>query len=183
MKTKLLPAVITSIAFIIILSVITFSCQKNVSNNQKAQSANPTPDQIIAQAGADMPPYNLNVVLRDGTGGFGFVKFRQHPDTARIINLDTWVVNLQPNHSYLLQRAVDPFTDSTSCNSTAWLTLGLGLTPMSIHTDNKGYGFAPLWRDVTSATRGAGFYIHFQIVDSLTAQPVLTSNCFTYTVR
>jgi len=170
-------------ATIVILSIINFSCQKNVSDNQKIQSTDPTPDQIIAQAGSETPPYNLNVVMKSGTGEFAFVKFRQHPDTARIINLDTWVANLQPNHSYLLQRAVDPFTDSTTCASTAWLTLGFGLTPASIHTDSKGYGFAPLWRDVTSAAPGTEFYIHFQIVDSLTSLPVLSSDCYTYTVR
>ena len=183
MKTKLLTAVITSIAFIIVLSVITFSCQKGVSNNQKIQSNNPTPESVIAAAGIDMPPYNLNVIMRSKTRGLGFTKFRQNADTARIINLDTWVFNLKPNHAYLLQRAVDPFTDTTTCSSTAWLTLGEGLVPHSIHTDRFGFGTAPLWRDVTAAPRGAAFYIHFQIIDSLTSEVVLTSDCNQYTVR
>jgi hypothetical protein len=183
MKTKFLTAVITSIAFIITFSVITFSCQKGVSNNQKIQSNDPTPESVIAQAGTDMPPYNLNVIMRNGSGDFGFIKFRQNADTARIINLDTWVFNLKPNHAYLLQRAVDLFTDSTTCSSTAWLTLGEGLVPHSIHTDRFGFGTAPLWRDVTAATRGAEFYIHFQVIDSLTSEVVLASDCHQYTVR
>ena len=137
----------------------------------------------MAQAGADMPPYNLNVVMQNDHRGFGFIKFRQNPDTARIINLDTWVFNLKPNHAYLLQRAVDPFTDSTTCSSTAWLTLGLGLTPKAIHTNKRGFGYAPLWRDVTAAARGSEFYIHFQVIDSLTSEVVLTSDCHQYTVR
>ena len=161
MKTKFLPAVITSIAFIIVLSVITFSCQKDASNNQKKQSVDPTPDEIIAKAGADMPPYNLNVVMRSGTGEFAFVKFRQHADTARIINRDTWVPNLEPNHAYILLRAVDSLQHG-GCFSTAWLTLGEGLTPTSIHSESKGYGFAPLWRDMTSLGRGTEFYIIFR---------------------
>lgn len=183
MKTKFLTAVTAAISFIIILSVITFSCQKGVSNNQKIQSNDPTPESVIAQAGADMPPYNLNVIMQNDSRGFGFIKFRQNPDTARIINLDTWVFNLKPNHAYLLQRAVDPFTNTTTCSSTAWLTLGLGLTPKAIHTDRFGFGTAALWRDVTAVARGSEFYIHFQIIDSLTSEVVLTSGCHQYTVR
>ena len=71
--------------------------------------------------------YNLNVVFRgDGKtfpNGSGYMEFRQDPDTARIVDLNTWVHNLAPNHSYLLQRAVNPITDA-DCSSTAWLTLG-----------------------------------------------------------
>jgi hypothetical protein len=182
MKTKLLPAVITSIAFIIVLSVITFSCQKGVSNNRKIQSNDPTPESVIAQAGADMPPYNLNVIMR-GERSLGFTRFRQNADTARIINLDTWVFNLKPNRAYLLQRAVNLITDTTECSSTAWLTLGKGLVPQSIHTNSRGFGTAALWRDVTTAARGSEFYIHFQVIDSLTSEVVLTSGCHQYTVR
>jgi hypothetical protein len=182
MKTKFLPAVITSIAFIIVLSVITFSCQKGVSNNKKLQSNDPTPESVIAQTEAAVAPYDLNVLLR-GNRGLGFLKFRQSPDTARIINLDTWLFNLKRNHTYLLQRAVNLITDPTQCSSTAWLTLGLGLTPQAIHTNNWGFGHELLWRDVTSIARGTQFYIHFQIIDSLTSETVLTSDCNTYTVR
>ncbi len=183
MKTKFLKTIAGVAAIIIISCVIFISCQKNVSPDQQVQSTDQTPEAIIAQAGPDMPPYNLNVVMRSSNGGFGFVKFRQHPDTARIVNLDTWLVNLRPNHVYLLQRAVNPITDITECSSTAWLTLGLGLQPQAIHTNSRGYGFAPLFRDITAATRGAEFYIHFQVIDSLTSQTVLTSDCLQYTVR
>jgi hypothetical protein len=182
MKTKFSPALIAGITFIIILPAIIFSCEKNVSGDQKIESDNPTPESIIAQAGKATVPYNLNVIMY-GKSGLGFVKFRQNADTARIINLDTWVFNLKPNHAYLLQRAVDPFSDTTSCSSTTWLTLGLGLTPRAIHTNRFGFGAAPLWRDVTAIPRGAEFYIHFQVIDSLTSKVVLTSGCNTYAVR
>ena len=167
---------------ICIASVLIFSCQKNVSDNQKIQSDNPTPESIIAQTDSAIAPYNLNVLLR-GKRGLGFLKFRQKPDTARIINLDTWLFNLKPNHAYILQRAVNPITDTTECSSTAWLSLGLGLTPQSIHTNRWGFGYEPLYRDVTSAVRGTQFYIHFQVIDSLTSETVLTSDCNTYTIR
>ena len=35
------------------------------------------------------------------------VRFRQDVDPSKIIVLDTWVRDLEPNHQYLLQRAVD----------------------------------------------------------------------------
>ena len=133
-------------------------------------------------------PYNLNVIPTQGMSmhgligkSLGFLKFRQK-DTTHVISLDTWLFDLEPNHSYLLQRAVNPITDS-SCSSTAWLTLGLGLTPQAIHTDKFGFGYEPLYRNVSSIPSGTQFRIHFQIVDSATKATVLTSDCFSYTVK
>src|SRR5436190_945402 len=59
--------------------------------------------------GPATPPFNLEVILRDVTGGqgFGHVKFRQPNDGDKIVFLGTWVRDLAPNHSYMLQRAVD----------------------------------------------------------------------------
>src|SRR4030095_11103507 len=136
----------------------------------------------------NLQPYNIDVKLLPNTdknkpgGGFGFVKFRQDPDTARIITLDTWVFNLQPNHDYQLQRAVNPITDP-DCTSTMWLTLGEGLVAKAIHTDNKGNGQANLFRNITSIARGTEFRIKFQIIDAETLSPVLFSDCEQYTVR
>jgi hypothetical protein len=136
--------------------------------------------------GPDDSGFNLNVVLRGDAkslpGSSGYIEFRQDPDTARIIDLNTWVHNLEPNHSYLLQRAVNPIT-TPDCPSTAWLTLGLGLQPQAINTDDHGNGHEDLWRAVTSTARGTQFHIHFQIVDAITLAPVLTSDCYEYTVR
>jgi hypothetical protein len=161
---------IFSIVFLISTSI---ACNKNV------------PDDGVNVA----PYYNLDVTLFPTTSktalgelGAGMVKFRQDPDTARIITLDTWVFHLQPNHAYQLQRAVDPISSST-CTSTVWLTLGKGLVPQSIQTDNKGNGHEDLFRNVTAVARGSQFRIHFQIVDAVTMETVLTSDCFQYTVR
>ena len=138
-------------------------------------------------ADEDLGIYNINVTLlpaNQKSVGFeeGFIKFRQDPDTNRIITLDTYVLNLKPNHDYLLQRAVNPITDA-DCTSTAWLTLGKGLVAQSIHTDGKGNGHELLFRDVTSIARGTAFRIHFQIIDAATLDPVLNSDCDQYTVR
>jgi hypothetical protein len=156
------------LAMIVIISAIAvfYGCRKEI----------PPADQ----------PYDLDVKLigeGKGLNTTGFLKFRQDPDTARIIDLDTWVYGLSPDHAYLLQRAVNPIADTTGCSSTAWLTLGLGLAPTSIHTDAHGDGHADFWRDVTSVARGTEFHIHFQVVDSLTSETVLASDCYNYTVR
>jgi hypothetical protein len=173
MKKILLLRVRISICLVASLVVLFVACDKSV------------PD-----GGVNTPPYyNLDVVLspitaKSGLGDQpgGFLKFRQDPDTARIITLDTWVFHLQPNHAYALQRAVDPIS-SPDCVSTAWLTLGKGLVPQAINTDAKGDGEADLFRDVTSVARGTQFRIHFQIIDLATGATVLTSDCTQYTVR
>jgi hypothetical protein len=167
MKTKIIYKALIKTTFALALFVTFFGCKKYVIP-------------------PDATAYDLNVTLRgEGKSAFsshGFIEFRQDPDTARIIDLNTQVNNLEPNHSYLLQRAVNPITDST-CTSTAWLTLGLGLQPQAIHTDGHGDGNADLWRAVTSVARGTQFHIHFQVVDSTTLAPVLSSDCYNYTVR
>ena len=131
------------------------------------------------------PLYDLDVTLKSEgkDGSAGFIKYRQNPDTARVISLETWVTKLQPNHTYQLQRAVNPIADVTGCSSTAWLTLGEGLQPKSIVTNAHGDGYAKLWRDITGIARGTAFHIRFQIIDAATLSPVLTSDCFDYTVR
>ena len=70
-----------------------------------------------------------------------------------------------------------------NCTSTAWLTLGYGLTAHAIHTDEKGNGQDELWRDVTAIPSGASFDIHFRVIDAVTLEVVLESDCYQYTVR
>jgi hypothetical protein len=170
MRTQLNLGKIGKLSLFILFISAFAACEKSVPGDDSLQ------------------PYNINVTLRPNTdkekpgAGFGFIKFRQDPDTARIITLDTWVANLLPNHDYQLQRAVNPITDA-DCTSTMWLTLGEGLVPKAIHTDNKGNGQANLFRDITAIARGTEFRIHFQIIDAETLSPVLFSDCDQYTVR
>jgi hypothetical protein len=173
MKKKPLLLIMSRISLFMILLFSFVACDKNALDD-----------------GVNTAPFfNLDVTLLPvtaktdfGEHAAGFLKFRQDPDTARIITLDTWVFNLLPNHSYSLQRAVDPIT-STDCTSTAWLTLGMGLVPQTINTDAKGNGHEDLFRNVTAAARGSQFRIHFQIIDATTLETVLTSDCTQYTVR
>lgn len=145
-------------------------------------------DKSMPQNDDDLGPYNIDVTLKGDNfknpsiSASGFIQFRQDPDTNRIITLKTWVFNLQGNHDYILQRAVNPITDA-DCTSTAWLTLGKGLVAQTIHTDAKGNGYEELFRDITTIARGTSFRIHFQIVDATTLATVLTSDCDQYTVR
>jgi len=135
--------------------------------------------------GPATPNFNLQVILRPVAGatdgGFGLVKFRQPKDGETIVYLDVWVRDLAPNHSYLLQRAVDKNVND-DCVSTAWLTLGQGLAPQAITTDGTGTGRANLFRDLASIPLGTEFDIHFRVVDTTTLTGVLVSACYQYRV-
>jgi hypothetical protein len=131
------------------------------------------------QWGPETPNFNLEVVLRGD--GFGLVKFRQPNDDALIINLDTWVRDLEPNTAYVLQRAADTNLDGI-CSSTSWLTLGKGLVPQSITTDDRGTGEESLFRNVAALGVGATFDITFRVVNVATSAVVLTSDCYRYTI-
>jgi len=128
--------------------------------------------------GPETPNFNLEVILRGQ--GFGHVKFRQPNDGDLIIYLDTWVRDLEPNTSYLLQRAVDTTIDD-NCTSTAWLTLGKGAVPQSIDTDDRGTGTAALFRSVAAVPVGSTFDIHFRVINAATSAVVLESECYQFT--
>jgi hypothetical protein len=137
--------------------------------------------QRLSSANAAQPPFNLEAILRGD--GFGLVKFRQQIDpTQNIIDLDVWVRDLLPNTSYSLQRAVDTTLDGV-CTGTNWLTLGEGLTPQSIDTDDRGTGRAALWRDISSIAAGTAFDIDFRVVRTGTTSVALQSDCYRYIVR
>jgi hypothetical protein len=174
-KRNLLALIILPIS-----SFVYFSCQKEV-NKQRGQ------EEVAAassKANAETPHFNLEIVLRGEGNAFGLVKFRQAVDPAKIITLDVWVRDLEPNHAYLLQRAVDPVNVvDGDCTSTSWLTLGKGLTPQPIMTDANGEGREDLWRDVSAVASGSTFDIHFRVIDAVTMALVLTSDCYQYTVR
>lgn len=169
---------------IMIVTVIS-SCQKS-----NLEAAVPSTDleraeinSITANAPTPANPnFNLEVILHGEANAFGLVKFRQDNDLAKIVNLGVWVRDLKPNHEYKLQRAVDTNLDG-NCTGTAWLTLGKGLTPQSIFTDETGTGRQDLFRNLSAFPSGATFDIHFRIIDAENAAVVLTSGCYQFTVR
>jgi len=175
MKQKILMIVLLLSS----LTLLTLSCQKQIALKQQP------PEEIVTTIGkANNPTFNLEVILRGEGDRFGHIKFRQDVDPSKIIVLDTWVRHLEPNHQYLLQRAVDAANVvDGNCTSTGWLTLGKGLTPQSILTGDNGTGSEELWRDVSTAASGTAFDIHFRVVDATTMAVVLTSNCYQYEVR
>ncbi len=143
-----------------------------------------TPSGLLAPSqrsewGPETPDFNLEVILRGD--GFGLVKFRQPNDDALIINLDTKVRGLEPNTAYVLQRAADTNLDGI-CSSTSWLTLGKGLDPQTITTDDRGTGEESLFRSVAALGVGATFDIAFRVVNVATSAVVLTSDCYRYTI-
>jgi hypothetical protein len=156
-----------------------FSCQKEPGRQEKQEfSSVVNPNKVAA------PTFNLEVILRGEDNSFGLIKFRQDVDPSKIIVLGTWIRNLEPNEDYILQRAVDPANVvDGECTSSSWLTLGKGLTPQSIHTDDKGEGREELWRDISAIASGTTFDIHFRVLDAATMAVVLTSDCYQYVVR
>jgi hypothetical protein len=141
------------------------------------------PNGSVTQDAAN-PRFNLEVILRSPTGerGFGHVKFRQPKDDQLIIQLGTWVRNLAPNSSFVLQRAVDTELDG-ACSSAAWLTLGKGLVPQALNTDASGTAREDLFRNVSAFPVGAKFDIHFRVVDAATQSVVvLASECYQFTI-
>lgn len=132
---------------------------------------------------SEQPPFNLEAILRGD--GFGHVKFRQAKDsTQNIIKLDVWVRDLLANTSYSLQRATDATLDGV-CTGTNWLTLGEGLTPHPIVTDDTGTARAALSRDLSAVAPDTTFDIHFRLIENGTS-PVhvtLQSDCYRFVVR
>ena len=169
-------------AFILLAgTVFYFSCQKEISQRPGQQEAISTANNSNSP---ETPPYDLNVILQGEGNRIGHLKFRQDPDPAKIIDLEIKVHHLEPDHEYLLQRAVDAINVvDGNCTSTSWLTLGKGLTPQSILTDAHGKGSEDLWRDVTMIPSGSMFDIHFRVVDKTNMAVVLASGCYQYTVR
>jgi hypothetical protein len=124
-------------------------------------------------------------VLRPVSGGpahaFGVVLFRQPRDAEKFVFLDVWTLGLAPNRSYSLQRATDSTVDD-SCEGTNWLTLGRGVDPQAIETNERGFGRAHLFRDLGALPDGTQFDIQFRVIDSVTQDVVMVSACHQFTV-
>lgn len=135
--------------------------------------------------GPATPNFNLEVILRPVAGGpdngFGLVTFRQPKDADKIVYLDVWVRDLAANDSYYLQRATDSNVND-DCAGTNWLTLGQGLVPQVITTDETRTGRADLFRSLAAVPLGTRFDIHFRVIDAGTSAVVLESACYQFTV-
>jgi hypothetical protein len=138
---------------------------------------------VAAAAGARADPgRNLEAVLRPAAeapdGGFGLITFRQPKDQSTIINLDVWVRDLRPNHTYTVQRATDTTVDD-ACTGANWTMPTLG----SITTDERGTGQAAVTRPLPATLIGTEFDIHFRLVDPAAPDvAVLQSDCYQFTV-
>lgn len=132
--------------------------------------------------GPETPHFNLEAVLRPTAigpdNGFGLIKFRQPNDANTTIYLDVWVRDLLPNHTYIVQRAVDTTVDD-NCTGSNWTMPTLG----TITTDDGGTGRAALTRPLPASLLGVEFDIHFRIAETATATSgVLESACYQFTV-
>jgi len=138
-----------------------------------------------AAAGPSGSERNFVALLGPVPGGpahaFGVVLFRQPHDAEKVVFLDVWTLGLAPNHSYSLQRATDSIVDD-DCQGTNWLSLGRGLEPQAIETNERGFGRAHLFRDLAAVPDGTRFDIQFRVIDSVTQAVVLVSSCHQFTV-
>src|SRR5256712_11621071 len=166
------------------LPAIAIACLWSCTSTPDRVGPRQSPGPIIRASswGPETPPFNNEIILRDvtGNGGFGHVKFRQPNDADRIVYLDTWVRDLQPNSGYQLQRATDANVND-DCTGTNWLTLGMGAVPQSITTDSRGTGQAALFRNLAAFAVGSTFDIHFRVIDAGGAV-VLESSCYQFVV-
>jgi hypothetical protein len=146
---------------------------QNISEEQDGNSS-----EFGRHWGRDADKYNLDVILLGPGKGFGYIKFRQHKNETQMIYLDTWVVGLQPNTSYQLQRAVDTDLDA-SCTGTSWLTLGKGLVPQSIVTNNwvlELQNCFAVWQQFSR------LYVRYSFKTKENTEAVLhSSSCYGYT--
>ena len=164
----------------VVLGVLVGGCARENPAAPTAPAA-ATDAGVQAQGTPATPPFNLEAVLRDANDGpgFGLVKFRQPKDGELVIYLDVWVRDLRPGTEYLLQRAVDTDVDG-NCPSTSWLTLGKGLTPEAIVTDDRGTGRADLFRALPDNLEGTRFDIAFRVIERATSVVALESGCYEY---
>ena len=193
MQTKFVSAAMVKMFLTMFLLSVLFSCKKDSSTGKNPQlkdqnsvgsNASKHHDDDIDNDGVrcpTTPPFNLSAILHGSGHGFGLILFRQDPDPAQIVTLDTWVFGLEPNHTYQLQRAVDAF--DCNCTSTTWLTLGNGTADLVIQTNSRGFGKAQFSRNLSAVPPGTTFDIHFQVIDAVSTNVVLTSHCHQFTVR
>ena len=138
----------------------------------------------FAGRGPATPNFNLEAQLRPVAGvddGFGLVKFRQPKDGETTVNLDLWVRDLAPTHSYYLERATDSTVDD-DCTGTNWLKLGQGLDAQAFATDERGTARADLFRSLPANLLGTEFDIQFRVTDATSSVVVLQSDCYQFTV-
>jgi len=173
-----------SFAIVLLLAACTDSNFVNPADNTDVSGINSNSvagSQARQSWGPEIPNFNLEAILRNDEKGFGLVKFRQPNDENQIIYLDVKVRDLEPNTSYILQRAVDTNLDG-NCTSANWLTLGAGLQPQAIITDETGSGSANLFRSVAAFPVGTTFDIHFRVLNAVTLAMALESDCYEFTI-
>src|SRR6476661_8806075 len=126
MQVKSSTAFLLCVFLALSIFLIVPGCQKNNSVKEESTISKTNALKEEKAPTPANPNFNLEVILRGADNSFGHVKFRQGNNIAKIVTLDVWVRDLEPNHQYLLQRAVDTNLDG-NCTSTTWLTLGKGL--------------------------------------------------------
>src|SRR3954462_5373877 len=118
MQAKFSTAIVYSVFLTLILVLLVPGCQKNNSQNEEPLSVATNATTVNEKTSTPANPnFNLEVILRGEGNQFENVKFRQNNDASKIVTLGVWVRDLEPDHLYLLQRAVDTNLDG-NCRGT-----------------------------------------------------------------
>lgn len=133
-----------------------------------------------------LSPDRFQPVMLHGSG-WGRIVFRQPEDGEAKIFFITWLRELKPNTTYLLQQAIDPIVDGVctggTTNPAEWLTIGVDTKPLPITTDERGSFHAPLRRTLPRRLVGTTFDIHLRIIEEATEAVVQKSGCFQFQVN
>jgi hypothetical protein len=115
--------------------------------------------------------------------GWGRVQFRQPVDGAAKISFITWVRELEPNTTYLLQQALVPGTEGECDTSRAeWRTIGSGSKPQAIDTGELGSAHLPLSRVLPRGLVGTTMDSRLRVIEERTGAVVLQSDCFQFQI-
>ena len=147
------------------------------------QTSSGSPTSVLSEG---LSPNRSQQVMLHGFG-WGRVLFRQPEDGEAKILFITWLRELKPNTTYLLQQAIDPVMDGVctggTTNPAEWLTIGVGRKPVAITTNGLGSFHAPLSRTLSRRLVGTTLDIHLRLIEEATQAVAQKSGCFQFQVN
>jgi hypothetical protein len=147
------------------------------------QISSGSPTTVLSEG---LSPNRHQLVMLHGSG-WGRVVFRQAEDGKARIFFITWLRELEPNTTYLLQQALDSVADGICTggvtNPDEWLTLGVGTKPWPITINALGSFHGPLYRTLPRRLVGTTFDSHLRLIEEATQAVVQKSGCFQFQVN
>ncbi len=146
----------------------------------QAHSGSPT--SVLSEG---LSPNRSQPVILNGLG-WGRVQFRQPEDGDAKLFFITWLRELKPGTTYLLQQAIDPVADGVctgGVDPAEWVTLGTGTKPYRITINDMGSFHGPLRRTLPRRLVGTTFDSHLRLIAEASGAVVQVSGCFQFKVN